>query len=169
MRNTTLKAILFGGAIAGVLDITDAIVMTLVAGGSPGRMLQYIASGLLGPSSFDGGTATMMLGLLCHFTIAFGAATVYVLASGRLPVLLERPIVCGLLFGIAVHLVMQNVIVPTSLVRVRTTSAPWWSIANQYLIHMLGVGLPIALAARRWLLGEPDAQPATGMARGVLS
>lgn len=168
MRTNTLRAIAIGGAIAGALDITDAIVATLLAGGNPGRMLQYIASGLLGPASFEGGLATTVLGLICHFTIAFGAATVYVLASRQLPVLLERPIVCGLLFGIAVHLFMQNVIVPLSLVRMRTTPVPWPQIANQYLIHALGVGLPIALAARRWLLGVPTDVEPTRVVREVL-
>ncbi len=149
-RPSPLTAIAVGGLVAGILDITDAIVFTWMAGGSPARMLRYIASGLLGQSSFDGGLATAALGLACHFTIAFGAATVYVLASRHLPVLVQRPIVCGIGFGVAVLLVMRNVVLPLSAVRMGTAPMPWPQLANQLLIHALGVGLPIALAARRW-------------------
>jgi len=150
MRTNPLRAILVGGAIAGALDIADAIVFTWLAGGSAARMLRYIASGLLGQSSFDGGTATAALGLVLHFTIAFGAATVYVLASRQLPVLVRRPIVCGLAFGIAVLIVIRNVVLPLSAVRMGTAPMALPQLANQVLIHALGVGLPIALAARRW-------------------
>jgi hypothetical protein len=151
-RPSMLRAIAVGGLIAGALDITDAFVANqiLSASPSPVRVLQGIASGLLGPGSFEGGWATAAIGLACHFTIALGAATVYVLASRHLPVLVRRPIVCGLLFGIAVFLFMQNVVLPLSLIQMRTTPTPWPQLANQLLIHSLGVGLPIALAARKW-------------------
>jgi hypothetical protein len=156
---TPLTAIAVGGLVAGILDITDAIVTALVLGGSPARMLRYIASGLIGQGSFDGGWATALLGLVCHFVIAFGAATVYVLASQRLPVLLRRPFVCGIAFGLAVLIVMRNVVLPLSLVRLGTAWMPWPQLLNQVLIHALGVGLPIALAARRWA-SRPSADTA---------
>jgi hypothetical protein len=165
MRSNVLRAILIGGAIAGALDITDAIVTALLAGSSPVRMLQYIASGLLGPSSFDGGPATAALGLACHFTIALGAATVYVLASRQLPVLLQRPVLCGVAFGIVVLIVMRNVVLPLSAVRMGTASMAWPQLTNQVLIHAFGVGLPIALVARRYLL--PESAPGR-VAGGVL-
>ncbi len=150
MRPNLGRAILVGGAIAGALDIADAIVLTWLAGGSALRMLRYIASGLIGPASFDGGLATSALGLILHFTIAFGAATVYVFASQQLPVLRRRPIVCGIAFGIVVLLVMRNVVLPLSLVRMGTAAMAWPQLLNQVLIHAIGVGLPIAWAARRW-------------------
>lgn len=157
-----LTALAVGGLVAGILDITDAIVTTLVVGGSPARMLRYIASGLLGQSSFDGGAATAALGLLLHFVIAFGAATVYVLASQRLPVLVRRPLICGLAYGLVVLIVMRNVVLPLSAVRLAATVMPWPQMANQILIHALGVGLPIALAARRWAGQPSDATAQTG-------
>lgn len=155
-RPGILRAILFGGLVAGVLDITDAFVTNFVLSPTPSpvRVLQAIASGLLGPASFDGGLASAALGLACHFTIALGAATVYVLASRKLPILVERPIVCGLAFGLGVHLFMQFVVLPLSLVRMRTTPTPVGQLLNQWLIHAFGVGLPIALAARRWAPSE---------------
>lgn len=153
VRPSLWRAIVFGGLIAGALDITDAFITNAVVSPTPAplRMLQGIASGLLAAAAFDGGLPTAALGLLCHFTIALGAAAVYVLASRRLPVLVRHPVICGLAFGIGVHLFMQNVVLPLSAVRMRTTPTPWPELANQWLIHAFGVGLPIALAARYWL------------------
>lgn len=153
-RPTLWPAILFGGLIAGTLDITDAFVTNAMLAPTPNPigLLQGIASGLLGPASFQGGLATAALGLACHFLIALTAAAIYVLASRRLPILVQRPILCGIAFGIGVHLVMQNIVLPLSAIRLGTRPTPWPQIANQYLIHAFGVGVTIALAARRWAL-----------------
>ncbi len=71
VKSRALQAITFGGLIAGTLDLTSAFIVTALRGGSHVRMLQSIASGLLGADSFTGGAATAALGVLVHFTIAF--------------------------------------------------------------------------------------------------
>ena len=76
-----INAILWGGVIAGALDATDGVVAYGFQGLNPIQVLQYIASGVLGPASFQGGLATAGLGTMLHFFIAFVAAAVYVLAS----------------------------------------------------------------------------------------
>jgi hypothetical protein len=50
--NVTWRAILWAGLAAGVLDITAAFVVYGAFGARPMRILQGIAAGLLGPSSF---------------------------------------------------------------------------------------------------------------------
>ncbi len=60
-----LEAILWGGTVAGILDITDAIVVSSFFGVAPARVLQSVASGLLGRASFGGGISTAALGLGC--------------------------------------------------------------------------------------------------------
>jgi hypothetical protein len=52
---TIPRAILWGGPIAGALDAMDGVVAYGLEGLNPIQVLQYIASGLLGPSSFEGG------------------------------------------------------------------------------------------------------------------
>lgn len=142
--------ILYGGLTAGVLDITDAVVTSLLVGSSPVRMLQYIASGVLGPRSYEGGAATAALGLLLHFTIAIGAATVFFLASRRLPFLIRRPVISGLIFGLCVFFVMNLVVKPLAGLPGLWVQVPAWHLlVNQLAIHMFGVGLPIALFASR--------------------
>ena len=79
------RAILWGGLIAGALDITYAIVFYYFwSGVAPAVILQSVASGLLGRASYGGGFATAALGLFLHFLIAYIWATIYYLASRKL-------------------------------------------------------------------------------------
>lgn len=147
MRARALDSILLGGLIAGVLDITDAVVVTLLRGGHPIRMLQGIASGLLGPISFEGGVATAALGLGLHFFIALGAASVFFAATRLMPSLLRRPLWSGIAYGLCVWAFMRFVVIPLSLVRMGHPGPIL--IANQLFIHAFGVGVPIAWFAAR--------------------
>lgn len=130
------------------MDITAAFVTWGIKGISPVRILQGIASGLLGPRSFDGGWATAALGAVCHFFIAFSAATVFYVASRRLSFLTERPVLSGVLYGVAVYVVMYWIVKPLSLVRPSPFS---WSVTVvAILTHMVCVGLPISLVVHRY-------------------
>ena len=61
-----------GGGVGGLLDAIYATVLWgFILGGSPTGIWQSVASGLIGKSSYDGGTATAALGLALHFFIAF--------------------------------------------------------------------------------------------------
>ncbi len=146
---TTSQAVLFGTLVVGTLDILDAFIFNGVrSGASPGRILQFIASGLLGQEAFNGGAAIKALGLLLHFFIAFVAVTLYILASRRLPILAERPFVFGPLYGLLVHGVMHYVVVPLSAVTRGAAPMPLVVHVNQWLIHAFGIGLVTALFAR---------------------
>ena len=92
-------------------------------------------------------TTAALLGLPVHFLIAFIIATVYYLASLRLPVLIRRAVVCGLLYGVAVYFVMSRIVVPLSAAPTFKTS--FAGLLNGVIGHALLVGLPVALIARR--------------------
>ena len=141
------RAILWGGLVAGALDAMDGVIAFGFRGLNPIQVLQYIASGLLGPSSFEGGLSTAALGTVFHFFIAFVAATVFVLAARRLPILNSRPIASGLLYGIAVYFFMNYLVLPLSAV----TPSPFslGMLLNGVIGHAVFVGLPIALYARK--------------------
>jgi hypothetical protein len=142
------RAMLAGGLSAGVLDLTAALVLYGARGARPIRVVQAIASGLLGPRAFQGGWKTAALGVLLHFFIATTAAAVFVLASRRAPALARRPVVSGALYGVVVYAVMNFVVVPLSAVA-RGPFNPRLA-AILVAIHVVCVGLPIALAARRY-------------------
>jgi len=55
-------------------DIIYAFVLSAMSDISPERVLQSVASGLLGSSAFEGGAPAAALGLVAHFTILFVAA-----------------------------------------------------------------------------------------------
>ncbi len=78
MRSNTFRLILRAGIIAGTLDIIAAIIMSSVVRktATAEKVLQSVASGLIGKGSYQGGIATAALGLLLHFMIAiiFAAA-----------------------------------------------------------------------------------------------
>jgi uncharacterized membrane protein YagU involved in acid resistance len=143
------KTILLAGLVAGVLDLTAAVVTTLLRGRPPTRMLQSIASGLLGLDSYNGGLKTAALGVVLHFIIATGAAAVFYAASRKLTFLVRQAIVSGLLYGIAVYFFMQLVVLPLSAFPHRVTF-PLSGVLIGLGVHMLCVGLPISLIVRRY-------------------
>jgi hypothetical protein len=143
-----LRAVLLAGFACGVLDIAAALVVYGYLGAKPVPLLQGIASGLLGPKAFDGGLATALLGLLCHFVIAFGAATVYFVASRALRVLVDQAVVFGALYGVAVYFFMNRIVLPLSAVAKRPFSMKFMIIG--VVIHIFCVGVPISLSVRRF-------------------
>lgn len=148
---SALRAILIGGLTAGVLDLLFAFTSAGLRGGTPDQVLKLIASGLLGPTARDGGAGTAALGLGMHFAIALGAAVAYVVISRWVPLLVRRPILCGLIFGAAFYAFMNFVAIPLSALPPRTWKATPWSMADLGS-HLLLVGLPIALLARRFTI-----------------
>jgi hypothetical protein len=142
-----LDVMLYGGLTAGILDGLWAAGFSIYRGGSPARMFQFIASGLLGRASFTGGAATVVLGMLCHLFIAFTLATIYYAASTRLPQLARQPFLWGPLYGIVAWLGMNLVVVPLSAVTRQPRTLQ--GVIQGLIVHMILVGLPIALSATR--------------------
>jgi uncharacterized membrane protein YagU involved in acid resistance len=138
--------IFWGGLIAGTLDILSAFV---ISGFQVMRVLHSIASGLLGAGSFKGGMETAVLGLLLHFFIATTATAVYYFASRKLRVLVERAYLWGALYGIAVWLFMNLIVLPLSAIPYQI-SFPLVRVIIGLMIHIVFIGLPIALIVRRY-------------------
>jgi uncharacterized membrane protein len=143
-----VAAILSGGLLAGVGDITQAFVFFGILGATPYRILQGISAGIYGSRVQQMGWESATLGLFLHFLIATTAAAVYWLASRKLRALIERPLWCGLVFGECVFLFMYFVVLPLS------ARGPahfgWATYVTGPIGHPLLVGLPIAFSARRY-------------------
>ena len=144
------KAIVAATLVAGALDIGDAIVTTLLYGHSVEKMLQGIASGLLGKAAGHGGLGSAAFGMGLHFTIMLAMVSVFVLAAARLPTLTRRPLVWGVLYGLGLYLVMNMIVLP---LRFHPPARPFdpVSFANQIFAHTCLVGVPIALITARLL------------------
>jgi uncharacterized membrane protein YagU involved in acid resistance len=144
---TILTAVVLGGLVAGAFDITYAIVANGMRGMPATRVLQSVASGLLGQDAYSGGTASAALGLLLHFLIAIAAATIFYMASRRFAWLVQHAFVSGAIFGLCVFLVMNFIVVPLSAFPRKLVFPPMVVVTGLF-VHMLLFGVPIALFIR---------------------
>lgn len=137
--------ILLATAAAGTLDMADAcLYWALTKGVPPERIFQSVASGVLGKAAFAGGARTAALGLALHYAIMAVMVAVYVLASLRLPILVRRPVMMGLGYGLATYVVMNYVVLPLSRA---SSGGPFvlLDFLNGLVAHLVPVGLTIAL------------------------
>jgi cbb3-type cytochrome oxidase subunit 1 len=144
-----IMAIAFSSAAAGLLDITASGLLAKSRGMAFKSLLQFVASGALGDAAFQGGTRTAVTGMLFHFLITALWATAYFLISDKLSNIHQHPFVFGALYGVVVHLVMSLVVLPLS--RTRKKPFAWQPWVVQLAVHIICVGLPIALVQNCWL------------------
>jgi hypothetical protein len=140
--------VVLAGIVGATCDITYAILYYGWRGISAERILQTVASGLLGKASYDGGWQTAALGLACHYAIVIVAAAVFWAVARRWDWLRREPITAGLAFGVAIYGFMNFVVLPLSAYPY-PLRFPLLTTATGLLVHMVGVGLPIALITRR--------------------
>ncbi len=147
-----MPAILWGGLVAGTIDIGAASIIT---GFSPIRIMKIVAGGLLGRSAFDGGASIAVVGMLLQWGMSIVIAAIYVGAAVRLPGLTRRWITSGLAYGAMTYFVMNYVVVPLSALGKGTF--PQFDLTQfcQNMLAMLLFGLIVAYFARRFL-GKVD-------------
>jgi len=145
-----LRAIVGGGLLGGLFDITFAcVVWAIRAGVTPIRVGQSVASGLLGrEAALAGGVATGILGLVLHFLMTIIMAAVYYGAATRIPLLVKHAVPCGLAYGLGIYCVMNFVVLPLSAIGKMGGNGPLVIMIPEILVHMFGVGLTIALFTR---------------------
>ena len=112
----------------------------------PLRVMQGIAAGLLGKRALLGGDSMAALGGLLHYLMMGTMVGSYYLASRRVAVLIQRPWLWGALYGLALYVVMNLIVVPLSAAP-KMPPLPGW-IVSSLVVHLV-IGLVIALSARR--------------------
>lgn len=133
---------LLAAIAAGSIDLVYAASFAREGVTMPGVM-RAIASGVLGAEAFRGGSSAALLGALLHYGILWVAAAIFVLAGRFRPIVFQRPLIAGTAFGIGVFLVMKIV--------VKLSRAPFSTpsdieqIVRNLLVHILAVGIPMAL------------------------
>lgn len=146
---TPIQAIFWGGLAAAVLDIGAVFAYWATQGVGPVGILQAIASSLMGPAAHEGGYGAAALGLFLHIFVSYVFAAAYVAAASRAPVLITRPVLCGLAYGVIAKVVMAEVVVPLSRATFGGGDPTLLQSAISWFIHLVLFGLPIALAANR--------------------
>jgi uncharacterized membrane protein YagU involved in acid resistance len=149
-RRSTLKAVVWGGLIAGSVDVLSPSLIYMV---SPLLILRAIASGLLGKPAFSGGLPVEVLGLLLQWGMSLIIAGIYMAAVQRMAWARRDWRVTGLVAGLIIYLVMTYV--------VRPLSAAWppadyskpidWTKVAENLAAMWVFGLILAYSALRLL------------------
>src|SRR5262245_29584883 len=81
---SALRVIATTALVAGTADLTAACIHASFFGATPVRVFHLVASGLLGPKSFQGGAVTAILGVFLHFFIMTCWATAFYLVSRKL-------------------------------------------------------------------------------------
>jgi hypothetical protein len=142
-KRSDLTVVLFAWLVAGTMDITAAVTYyPLTAGVRVVRLLQNIASGVLGARAFEGGLWTAALGLACHYLIAFVWTVLFFFAARRFKVLLKNVRLTGLAYGVVVWAVMNLIVLPLSRVRRGPFDPAHAIIAAAILV--VCIGLPLA-------------------------
>lgn len=149
-RNSLAKPILLAGLVAGTLDILDAIIFYKVRSNVPPiRILQSVASGLLGRDAFAGGMKTAAIGLAIHFCIATCWAALFVLIARSVPALRRYAVAGGIVYGLIVYAIMNYLVLPQTHARPLPTQASI-VVLNGVCAIVFCIGLPIALINRRF-------------------
>lgn len=154
-----MQRLIRAGVLTGIVDGTFSSVLSVAFYGSTvTRLFQGVASTLLGPRAFEGGTATAIVGLLMHFGVAFGWSAVFLLIASKSRwirgVLASRNGVfkVAAVFGPLVWLVMSLAVIPFLLQRPPAITIRWWV---QLIGHFPFVGLPIVASVARGARSRP--------------
>jgi len=144
------STIVQAGLLAGALDISAACIQAYLVGGvTPAQVLRYVASGVWGPDAFQGGTGMALQGLLFHFIIAFGWATLFFFAYPLIRKVSTNWVLNGLVYGVIVWTLMNRVIVPLSNVPARPFQFNVQAMIGMAII-MGCIGLPIAWIVQKY-------------------
>lgn len=134
--------------IAGTLDIIGACISNFVVSGVlPGRILQFIASGVFGKAAFNGGYGMMAAGLLFHFIIAFACTTVFFLLYPKINFLKKSVWLNAVLIALTAWVVTTQVIIPLS--KIPKPPFSFIGAARAIVILIICIGLPISYAANK--------------------
>lgn len=142
----------------GTLDMIFATTFWMLHDVAPVRVMQSVASGLIGRLAYAGGMATAMLGLGLHFLICLVMVLIYNMLALHVHWLLHHPWRAGPLYGLVLYLCMTFVVLPLSAAAAPSTRLDW--IVGSVLGHVLLVGLPCALLVRAAHRVTSDVTPA---------
>ena len=138
-------ATIIAGPFAAVAEMVIVLPIQARLGASPERVFQSIAFGALGRAAFHEGLGSALLGVFFHLLISVVAAGLYAAAAVRRPILLNNPVLGGILYGAACYVFMTFVVIPLSAIGFQLSKSPVL-LAMSIAVHLFAFGLPLALA-----------------------
>ena len=147
MRREVMLASIYGGFVAGTIDVFAPALIYLI---NPLRVLRAIAAGLVGrDAARAGGLGLSALGLVLQWGMSILIAFIFVAAATRLRWLTRNWIFAGFAYGTVVFFVMNYVVRPLSAIGDFPKMGLYDFTAN--LAAMWLFGLIIAWFAQRHL------------------
>lgn len=153
----TVLTVVWIGLVAGTLDISENIIFNAFRHITPWMIFQYIASGLVDGKSFTMGGASVALGIAIHYGIAMTWTVVFYLLSRKAIILTRQAAICGIVYGGAVYVIMNFVVLPMTRVPHARAAMTVASRVSGVSALLFCIGLTIALLVRRF------APPAAGV------
>jgi hypothetical protein len=144
---------LAAGVAAGFIVLVPVLILQLARGVGIVPEMQLAASSLMGMAAYAGAPG-LLLGTLLHFFVSIVPAVAYGLVAWRLPAVNRLAWIAGPVLGIIVFFFMGLLVLPHSAFTTPASVTPM-PYLPALLIHMFGLGLPIALIIRRgWALSK---------------
>lgn len=158
VKPPALNAVLIAWLLAGTLDGAAASVQSLIVGGTPVRVFQYIASGVFGrEAAFSGGAVMALAGGMFHYFIAFCWTILLFLLYPKIRLLSRNIHLTAVVYGILIWIVMNLVVLPLSSVTQGAFNLQRASIGAAILV--VCVGWPVALITKGYYSGLTDHGP----------
>jgi hypothetical protein len=152
-RDDRLRRLIQAGALTAAVDgLFSSVLSAFAYGSTVARLFQGVASVLIGPRAFEGGTATALLGVLMHVLVAFTWSAVFVYLVLRLPWVCRQMgsplgvLAVAAVYGSLIWMVMSLAVIPTLAHRPPTIGFRWWV---QLIGHFPFVGVPIVALGGR--------------------
>jgi uncharacterized membrane protein YagU involved in acid resistance len=132
---------------AGIIVLVPVLILQVARGVGIVPEMQLAASSLMGMAAYAGATG-LILGILLHFFVSIVPAVAYGLVAWRLPAVNRWAWIGGPVLGLIVFFFMGFVVLPLSAFATPASVTPM-PFLPALLIHMFGLGLPIALIVQR--------------------
>lgn len=149
MNKSYILLIIKASLVTGSLDMLFALANAWwSAGVTPERVLQFIASGLLGKNAFQGLPAIAFLGLAIHYFIAFCWTVLFFLMYSTFKNIIRNKFLQAVLYGFFIWLVMNLLILPVT--RTPQQTFYWLDAFKGAAILIIAIGLPLAYLAPKY-------------------
>jgi hypothetical protein len=140
------KTIILTGIVAGTLDAIGAVV---VYKANPAGIFQFIASGAFGAGkAFSSGPVMIFWGVLFHYIIAYSWTILFFFMYPVFSFMRKNRYVTGLLYGIFIWIIMNQVVIPLSEISQRPFNIK--GAITGAAILMVAVSLPISILVHRY-------------------
>jgi len=153
MTEERLRRLVRAWLVTGLTDaVFSSVLVSVFYGSTVARLWQGVASVLLGPDALNGGTRTVLIGLLMHFGVALAWSTVFLILYMRSEWVRNESSTLGgalkvaAIYGPCIWIVMSFIVIHSLTHKAPTINFRWWV---QFVGHIPFVAVPIVTSIAR--------------------